>query len=100
MQNMIKLRQEALPNDSVYAEVISQLAQIIDRTKKDMEEDRKHTDQTLEDLTRGFTANQPAVEKLPEETRQFRADLEKRLADVNEARKQYGTVTAHSGDDE
>jgi len=96
LENMIKQKQDLLPGDTFYADAIGQLQKIIDATQKNVEDDRKRTDQVLEDLQKGFT-NSTAVARLPEAQKSVAGGLEKRLADINSARQQYSAALSTAG---
>ncbi|WP_428936789.1 FHA domain-containing protein [Fontivita pretiosa] len=97
--NMIKARQDLLPGDSFYAEAISQLQAIIDSTRKNIEEDRRKTEQLLTTLQQSFAASQ-SPEKLPAEQRQLAETLQKQLAQINAARAQYNQAVDAAGSGE
>ncbi|HMB96742.1 MAG TPA: hypothetical protein VKK61_11935, partial [Tepidisphaeraceae bacterium] len=89
--SMIKARQDLLPGDSFYADAIDQLQVIIDSTKKNIDEDRKKTEQVLTSLQASFNS-QVTIEKLPQEQKQLAASLQKQLTEINAARQEYNTA--------
>jgi hypothetical protein len=96
VNNMVKARQDLYPRDSFYAEAIQQLQVIIDSTRKNIEEDRKKTEQLLTTLQQGFTSSQ-SIEKLPQEQKQLAETLQKQLAQINAARGQYNEAVDAAG---
>jgi hypothetical protein len=102
LENLIKARQDLLPQDPMYTETIARLEGIILQTQRDMDDDRQRTDGMLQNLAQMLKQSQPAVEKLPAEQKLLAEELEKRLADISEARRQYNAtvkLTAADGDD-
>ncbi|HTL30121.1 MAG TPA: hypothetical protein VL282_12905, partial [Tepidisphaeraceae bacterium] len=87
--SLIKSRQELLGNDPLYADAVAQLQLMIDTAQKDIEADRKRTDEMLEDQQKNFAQLSPTVEKLPTEQKQLAEDLGKKLTAINDARKSY-----------
>jgi pSer/pThr/pTyr-binding forkhead associated (FHA) protein len=90
-KNMIKARQDLLPGDNLYADVIKQLQVVIDSTKQNIEEDRKKTETLLTSLQTSFTSSQ-SIEKLPEEQKQLAASLQQQLKQINDARGKYNNA--------
>lgn len=86
--NMIKARRDLLPGDSFYADAIQQLQAIIDSTRKDIEDDRRHTEQLLTALQQSFVSSQ-SVQNLPQEQKELAAHLQQQLQQINSARSQY-----------
>jgi pSer/pThr/pTyr-binding forkhead associated (FHA) protein len=89
VNSLIKSRQELLGNDPLYADAIAQLQLTIDTQTKDIDADRKRTDEMLEEQQKNFADLTPSVEKLPAEQKQLAEDLGKKLAAINDARKGY-----------
>jgi hypothetical protein len=89
VNSLIKSRQELLGNDPLYADAIAQLQLTIDTQTKDIQADRKRTDEMLEEQQKNFADLTPSVEKLPAEQKQLAEDLGKKLAAINDARKGY-----------
>jgi hypothetical protein len=85
----IRARQTIVADDGFYADAIDQLQKIIDSTQRGLEDDRKHTMQVLDEMQSAFAKNQPALANLTPEQKQIAAEMDKRLADVSAARKQY-----------
>jgi hypothetical protein len=91
-KNLVKARQDLIPGDAFYADAVQQLQQIIDSTKKNIDTDRIKTDQLVEQLQKSFTSSPPATDKLPAAQRDLARQLEKKLAAINDARKQYNAA--------
>jgi len=89
LQEQIRRRRELLGDDSVYAEAINQLQQIIDASQKQLADSRKRTEEMLQRVQRSVLAAQPPAQRLPAEQQALAAELEKRLEELNEARRQY-----------
>lgn len=91
-KNLVKARQDLIPGDAFYADAVQQLQLIIDNTKKNIDADRIKTDQLVEQLQRSFTSSPPPTDKLPAAQRDLSKQLEKKLAAINDARKQYNAA--------
>jgi DNA repair exonuclease SbcCD ATPase subunit len=103
LDKMIKARQTLVGDDAFYADAIDQLQKMIDSSQRSLDDDRKHTEAVLEEMQAAFTKSQPAVEKMPAAQKELAASLEKQLAGVNAARKQYteaADAAAAAGDEE
>jgi hypothetical protein len=103
LEQMIKARQTLIEDDPFYADAIDQLQKIINDQQRGIDNDRKRTEAVLEEMQAAFTKSQPAVEKMPEAQKQLAVTLEKELANVNAARRQYtaaaDAATAASDED-
>ncbi len=89
LEQMIKARQTQIGDDQFYVDAIEQLQKIIVTTEKGIVDDRKDTEKVLEQMRLAFAKNQPSKEKLPANEKAAASELEKQLASVEEARKQY-----------
>lgn len=89
IDNLIAARQETIGPDTVLVELNKQFQPLIEQLQRDIDEQRKSTDEKMEQLAGNFARSQPAVEKLPEEQKQLAADMEARLAEIASARKTY-----------
>jgi pSer/pThr/pTyr-binding forkhead associated (FHA) protein len=96
VNSLVKSRQELLGNDPLYADALSQLQLTIDTQTKDIEADRKRTDEMLEEQQKSFAQLTPSVEKLPAEQKQIAEDLGKKLGAINDARKSYAKAIDES----
>jgi pSer/pThr/pTyr-binding forkhead associated (FHA) protein len=96
LEQMIKARQTQIGDDQFYVDAIEQLQKIIVTTEKGIVDDRKDTEKVLEQMRLAFAKNQPAKEKLPANEKAAASELEKQLASVEEARKQYAEAAEHA----
>jgi pSer/pThr/pTyr-binding forkhead associated (FHA) protein len=87
LESSIQARQTLVADDGFYADAIDQLQKIIEATQKGLEDDRQRTMQVLDEMQTSFARNQPAL--LTPEQKQLATEMEKRIADVTSARKQY-----------
>jgi pSer/pThr/pTyr-binding forkhead associated (FHA) protein len=86
--SQIKARQDLLPGDSFYTDAIAQIQQIVDTTRKNIEEDRARAEQRLAALQKSFISSQ-AIQKLPQEQKSLAQQLQNQLERINVARSQY-----------
>ena len=100
LTDQIRRRRELLGDDSVYAEAINQLQQIIDASQKQLAEGRQRTEEMLQKVQRGVLAAQPPAQRLPAEQQALAAELEKRLEELNEARRQYADAVQNGQESE
>jgi chromosome segregation ATPase len=91
LRTMIKARQDLLPPDPFFARTIQSIQEIIDSTRKNIDEDRTRTEQQLAALQRTFTQNQN-VQRLPQEQKQLADQLQDQLSKINDARKLYNNA--------
>ncbi len=89
---LIATREDLFKNDMVHTEAISMLEQIIEQTKKSIQDDRRDIDATLTQEEQAFARNAPAVDKLPGQQKELAVSIEKRLAAVTEARRAYAAA--------
>ena len=92
IESSIKGRQDVLATDSLYADVINTLQQLIDSKQKELLENRKKTDDKLNSLQKQFAASLPTVEKLPQEQQALAAEMKQRLGEIDSARRQYAAA--------
>lgn len=92
LKDQIRRRRDLLGDDSVYAEAINQLQRIIDASQKQLADSRQRTEEMLQKVQRSVLATQPPAQRLPAEQQALAAELEKRLEELNEARRQYADV--------
>jgi hypothetical protein len=103
LQGMIKARQDQIGDDAFFSDAIVQLQKMIDSSQRSLEGDRKQTEAMLEEMQATFTRSQPTVEKMSGAQKELAASLEKQLAEVNAARKQYtqaADAASAAGDEE
>jgi pSer/pThr/pTyr-binding forkhead associated (FHA) protein len=86
--SQIKARQDLLPGDSFYTDAIAQIQQIVDTTRKNIEDDRARAEQRLAALQKSFISSQ-AIQKLPQEQKALAQQLQNQLERINAARSQY-----------
>lgn len=94
LDSQIKARQTLVADDGFYADAIDQLQKIIDTTQKGLEDDRRLTNQKLDEMQATFTASQPAMEKLTPEQKALAQEMGKRIEDISAARRQYTEAAA------
>jgi len=94
LDQRIEDRKKVLGDDRVYSTMIAQLQQIMDDDKKDFEQSRADSEQQIETLDKSIAAAAPSVEKLPAEQKAVADDLQKRLAEINDARRRYAEAAA------
>jgi hypothetical protein len=104
LSGMIKARQDQIGDDAFYADAIAQLNKMVESSKRSLAADRAQTEAMLEDMQATFTKSQPTVEKMSGAQKELAAALEKQLAEVNAARKQYtqaaDAASGAAGDEE
>ncbi|MCC7350613.1 MAG: FHA domain-containing protein [Phycisphaerales bacterium] len=100
LEDQIRRRRELLGDDSVYAEAINQLQQIIDDSQKQLADSRRRTEEMLQKVQRSVLAAQPPAQRLPAEQQALAAELEKRLEELNEARRQYAQAVQNGQESE
>lgn len=100
LTDQIRRRRELLGDDSVYAEAINQLQQIIDAGQKQLADSRQRTEEMLQKVQRSVLAAQPPPQRLPAEQQALAAELEKRLDELNQARKQYADAVQNGQESE
>jgi hypothetical protein len=89
LDSSIRARQTVVADDSFYADAIDQLQKIIDTTQKGLEDDRKSTMQQLDEMQAMLARSQPSLDSLTPQQKELATKMEKSLADVSQARKQY-----------
>jgi predicted nucleic acid-binding Zn-ribbon protein len=97
LETTIKARQDLIPADPVYADLVDQLQKLIDQQQASMKEDRQRTAKALDDAQQAFAGSQPAVNQLPAQQQSLASDMEKRLADISAARAKYSDAASAVG---
>lgn len=100
LREQIRRRRELLGDDSVYAEAINQLQQIIDASQKQLADSRKRAEEMIQRVQRSVLAAQPPAQRLPAEQQALAVELEKRLEELNAARREYADAVQNGQESE
>jgi hypothetical protein len=103
LQTQVAARQTIVPNDGFNADAIDQLQRLADSTQKNLEADRAGVLQQLEQMQKEIAQRQPANANLTPPQQTVTAELNKRIAEVGAAGRQYATsadAANKSADDE
>lgn len=96
LEKQIEERRRVLGNDLIYADVIRGLQELIAASQRRLEEDQKRAEQQIARMQQALADAAPDLQKLPEEQKKLAAELERRLVEMNDARKAYSDALARA----
>jgi len=99
-QSEIQAREELLPQDPVYADVVAQLQQLIETRRQNLQDDRAAAEKALASVQDQLQQSQPSDQTISPEQKALANDLQKGLAQVGDARRHYAEASASAENDD
>jgi pSer/pThr/pTyr-binding forkhead associated (FHA) protein len=99
-QSEIQAREELLPQDPAYADVVAQLQQFIENQRQKLQDERAVAEKALASVQDQLQQSQPSDQTISPQQKALAADLQKGLADVSDARRQYAEASASAENDD
>jgi pSer/pThr/pTyr-binding forkhead associated (FHA) protein len=99
-QSEIQAREELLPQDPVYADVVAQLQQLIETRRQNLQDDRAAAEKALASVQDQLQQSQPSDQSISPEQKALADDLQKGLAQVGDARRHYAEASASAESDD
>lgn len=88
-KSMIEARQAVLGDDSVFADTIAQLEELVADMERQVQTDRRVTEQSVLRLQETFRQSHPTTRELPAEQKALAAALAERIEQIHQARQAY-----------
>jgi pSer/pThr/pTyr-binding forkhead associated (FHA) protein len=99
-QSEIQAREELLPQDPAYADVVAQLQQFIETQRQKLQDERAVAEKALASVQDQLQQSQPSDQTISPQQKALAADLQKGLADVSDARRRYAEASASAENDD